>query len=72
MYDFSSFPAAILFFQVMESMDDFNNTTIDLVDLENMGVPVGISCLSGVEPEIQVQSQLTPFGGARLFFSRRF
>ena len=72
MYDFSSFPAAILFFQVMESMDDFNNTTIELVDLENMGVPVGNLSLSGVEPEIQVQGQLTLFGGARLSFSRRF
>ena len=52
MYDFSSFPAAILFFQVMESMDDFNNTTIDLVDLENMGVPVGISLISCTVHEI--------------------
>mgnify|MGYP003524615822 CR=1 FL=1 len=41
-----------LVFHGMKSMDDFNNTTIDLVDLENMGVPVGISLISCTVHEI--------------------
>jgi len=58
--------AAIFDLSPIRSSGILRSTSVVLLNLENVGIPVGISLLSCMEAEIYVISYLLPVNGSHL------